>query len=237
MSEPTKPSDGSLLRRWSRLKTEAREKEKVTDPAKAAAPVAAVNAAHAPAEPSESPDARLPGAPTNAVAAAAGELLPPVESLTIDSDFSAFMQPTVDETLKRRALKQLFRDPHFNVMDGLDVYIDDYSKPDPIAPEIVRQMVQARYIFNPPPTRINAAGNVEDIPEEEVEAMPRDGSAKSQGDGAEGGAAAISQLPTAEVDAAAVLPLATRDAASTAVRGSADSDEETDSPAKDPAAP
>jgi hypothetical protein len=65
-------------------------------------------------------------------------------------------------------LKQLFRDPHFNVMDGLDVYIDDYSKPDPIDPDIVRQMVQGRYIFDPPPTRINAQGHVEDVPAEEL---------------------------------------------------------------------
>jgi hypothetical protein len=67
-------------------------------------------------------------------------------------------------------------------MDGLDVYIDDYSKPDPIAPEIVRQMVQARYIFDPPPTRIDALGNVEDVPEEEIAAYdaslrPQDGNA------------------------------------------------------------
>ena len=31
-------------------------------------------------------------------------------------------------------MKKLFADPHYNVMDGLDVYIDDYSKPDPIPP-------------------------------------------------------------------------------------------------------
>jgi hypothetical protein len=56
------------------------------------------------------------------------------------------------------------------VMDGLDVYIDDYSKPDPISPDIVRQMVQGRYIFDPPPTRINAQGHAEDVPPEAVAA-------------------------------------------------------------------
>ena len=30
------------------------------------------------------------------------------------------------------AMKKLFTDPHFNVMDGLDIYIDDYRKPDPL---------------------------------------------------------------------------------------------------------
>ena len=93
--------------------------------------------------------------------------LPPLDALTIDSDYSGFMQPGVDESLKRGALKKLFTDPRFNVMDGLDVYIDDYSKPDPIEPELVRKLVQARYIFNPPATRVNAQGFVEDVPESE----------------------------------------------------------------------
>ncbi len=65
-------------------------------------------------------------------------------------------------------MKQLFRDPQFNVMDGLDVYVGDYSIPDPISPDIVKQMVQGRYIFDPPATRINAQGHVEDVPPEEA---------------------------------------------------------------------
>jgi hypothetical protein len=92
--------------------------------------------------------------------------LPALESLTIDSDYSPFMQPGVDDAMKRGALKKLFSDPHFNVMDGLDVYIGDYSKPDPIDPAIVRTLTQARYIFNPPATRVNAAGYVEDVPDD-----------------------------------------------------------------------
>ena len=67
-------------------------------------------------------------------------------------------------SVTRTALKKLFSDPRFNVMDGLDVYIGDYSKPDPIDPAIVRTLVQARYIFNPPATRVNAEGYVEDVP-------------------------------------------------------------------------
>ena len=55
--------------------------------------------------------------------------LPPVETLSIESDFSGFLHPQVDPNLRCAALKKLFSDPHFNVMDGLDTYIDDYSKP------------------------------------------------------------------------------------------------------------
>ena len=41
------------------------------------------------------------------------------------------------EDVRRAALKKLFSDPRFNVMDGLDVYIDDYSKTEPIPPEML----------------------------------------------------------------------------------------------------
>lgn len=102
--------------------------------------------------------------------------LPPVDGLTFDSDFEAFMRAKVDERVRRLALKKLFSDPRFNVMDGLDVYIDDYSKPDPLDPAIARTLAHARYIFNPPPTRVTAAGYVEDIPEEELRAARDAGS-------------------------------------------------------------
>ncbi len=62
------------------------------------------------------------------------------------ADFSAFMQGDVDPTVQRAAMKKLFSDPHFNVMDGLDIYIDDYSKPDPISPEILSQLVQSEML-------------------------------------------------------------------------------------------
>jgi hypothetical protein len=58
-------------------------------------------------------------------------------------DFSAFMQPGVDPAVQQAALKKMFSDPHFNIMDGLDIYIDDYSKPDPIPLEMLKRMVQA----------------------------------------------------------------------------------------------
>jgi hypothetical protein len=157
MNADDKPSEGLSLRRWSQRKlAAAREKDA---PVTAANPIATSAAVAAPAPVDVAPPA---AAPTTA------KTLPPVESLTIDSDFTPFFQPKVGETLKRQALKQLFRDPQFNVMDGLDVYVGDYSLPDPISPDIVKQMVQGRYIFDPPATRINAQGHVEDVPPEEA---------------------------------------------------------------------
>jgi len=58
-------------------------------------------------------------------------------------DFSAFMKPGIDPAVQQAAMKKMFTDPHFNVMDGLDIYIGDYSKPDPIPLEMLKRMVQS----------------------------------------------------------------------------------------------
>nr|WP_236599855.1 DUF3306 domain-containing protein [Ramlibacter alkalitolerans] len=69
-----------------------------------------------------------------------------VQSLTQDGDFTRFARPGVPTDVKNAAYKKLFSDPHFNVMDGLDVYIDDYSKPDPIPPEMLRKLASAKFL-------------------------------------------------------------------------------------------
>ena len=157
MTADVKLPGGSPLERWSQRKLLAARRKGA--PPAAASPAAAPAAVVGPAPPE--------GAQPVAAAPTVAQL-PSVESLTIESDFAPFFQPKVGETLKRQALKQLLRDPHFNVMDGLDVYVGDYSQPDPIDPDVVRQMVQGRYIFDPPATRINAQGHVEDVPPEEI---------------------------------------------------------------------
>jgi hypothetical protein len=116
MSAPRGFGPRFSLSRWSRRKLEAAKSTPASVPA-AAAPVVA------------------PPAP------AAAEL-PPVESLTLASDFTAFLRPEVDDQVRRAALKQLFRDPRFNIMDGLDTYIDDYTQADPIAPDVLADLLQ-----------------------------------------------------------------------------------------------
>ena len=70
--------------------------------------------------------------------------LPPVESLGFDSDFTGFLDAKVDEKLKQAALKKLFHSPQFNVMDGLDVYIDDYNTFEPISCEMLSELNHAQ---------------------------------------------------------------------------------------------
>jgi Protein of unknown function (DUF3306) len=142
--DPSAPPEPLSLKRWSRRKLDAAQAKPLeSPPAAAAAPVATA----APAAPAE---------------------LPPVESLTPESDFTAFFQQQgkVDEALKRAALKQLLRDPRYNVMDGLDIYVGDYTKSDPIPDDVLKRLVQARAIFNPPKTMVTAEGYVVDVPPE-----------------------------------------------------------------------
>ncbi len=159
MTESRKP----FLSRWSQRKLEASREASLRDPGTSVAPPVsnASNAPNAPV-PASTPTAHVPAAPV-------APELPPLESLSFDSDFAQFMQPSVDESLKREALRKLFNDPRFNVMDGLDVYIDDYTKFVPMTPEIVAQLNHAKFLFDPPKTRINAQGYAEDVPTEPPE--------------------------------------------------------------------
>jgi hypothetical protein len=148
---------GFSLKRWSRRKLEATRLAREAS----APPIVGTAADPAAAQPPTEVAATLP---STSPAVSAEPELPPVASLSFESDFSVFLQPKVEEGLKREALKKLFSDPRFNVMDGLDTYIDDYSRPDPISDELIREMTQSRYIFDPPQTRINSEGFAEDVP-------------------------------------------------------------------------
>jgi Protein of unknown function (DUF3306) len=69
-----------------------------------------------------------------------------VHELTAESDFSPFVAKNVSAEVRNSAMKKLFTDPHYNVMDRLDIYIDDYSQPDPIPESMLRQMVSAKFL-------------------------------------------------------------------------------------------
>jgi hypothetical protein len=93
-----------------------------------------------------------PSAPA-ADAVPAAELPPPtledVAALGHDADFRRFMQPGVDETVRRSAMKKLFTDPHFNVMDGLDIYIGDYNTYEPMSAAMVAMLVHGKQLLDP----------------------------------------------------------------------------------------
>ena len=70
----------------------------------------------------------------------ASPVLPPIESLGEDSDYSAFLASDVPADLQRKALRKLFQSPKFNVRDGLDDYDLDFSSPEPLGDIVTAEM-------------------------------------------------------------------------------------------------
>jgi hypothetical protein len=138
-------SDDHFLSRWSRRKHAANRGEAPAEPA----PPPASPPATASPEPAGGREAE----PTP---------LPPVESLTTESDFTPFMRSDVDPKLRQQALRTLFRDERFNVMDGLDVYIDDYSQPDPIPADWLGKLNQMARLGDYRPPEESADGEATD---------------------------------------------------------------------------
>lgn len=141
----TNPDEG-FLSRWARRKAQVRSG---TD-TPAEAPVRAVAPADvegrparavAPMDSAASPPALAPAAEPPAL-----PTMEDVARLTHSSDFASFVQPGIDPGVSNAAMKKLFSDPRYNVMDGLDTYIGDYNTPDPIPPSMLRQMNQAKFL-------------------------------------------------------------------------------------------
>ncbi len=134
-----------FLGRWSRRKLDVKEGRPVQAeppaPEPALSPEALPAQANAPAGPmGPAPQAAVPAEP-----------LPPptlddVAALTPQSDFSRFTGAGVSPEVRNAAMKKLFSDPHFNVMDGLDVYIDDYSLPDPMPEQMLRSLASSEFL-------------------------------------------------------------------------------------------
>lgn len=137
-------ADG-FLSRWSRRKVQARD----ASPAPVAEPKApsaspAATADDAPVVVTPAPLAAP--SPVEAAPADPSPTLEDVAHLTPESHFGRFVQPDVAPAVRNAALKKLFADPQFNVMDGLDTYIDDYGKPDPLPANMLRKMAQAKFL-------------------------------------------------------------------------------------------
>ena len=130
-----------FLSRWARRKEQARSGVVIAPEALPTLPVAVavavpVETVAVPSAAVEAPPAAAPPPPT----------LADVALLTRESDYARFVGAGVDNGVNQAAMKKLFTDPHFNVMDGLDTYIDDYGKPDPIPLAMLRRMTQSKFL-------------------------------------------------------------------------------------------
>lgn len=157
--------DEPFLSRWSRRKVEAREEAALPEDPPGAAPAPA--AAQEPPQP-----------------------LPPVESLTTESDFKPFMAADVAPETRRAALKKLFADARYNVHDPFEAYMEDYTREDPIPLEMLKRLDHARSVLfeepkpaaQSPETRQAqapvAAADAQPVPQSSLQPEPADGAAK-----------------------------------------------------------
>ena len=131
------PSDKGFLGRWSARKVAVKEGKPIADitrptpqatPALPAQPMPAVSQAQQ----------GLPDAPVLT--------LDDVAALTPASDFSTFVAKGVDSVVKNAAMKRLFADPHYNIMDGLDIYIGDYSTHAPMPQSVIDEITKDGFL-------------------------------------------------------------------------------------------
>ncbi len=108
----TKQDEDGFLERWSRRKRgEAADGDPGTEAAEAPPPL------------SEADTAESDAGDPEVIAK-----LPDLDSLTEDTDFTAFFQDGVPEAIRRQALRKLWRlNPVFANLDGLNDYDEDYS--------------------------------------------------------------------------------------------------------------
>jgi hypothetical protein len=123
-------ADG-FLGRWSQRKADVRSGKVLEEPDLVTPPPQPL--ADAPVPPSPLPPPNLP-------------TLEEAQALGLDSDFKPFAVRGVDPAVRNAAMKKLFSDPQFNVMDRLDIYIDDYSLPSPLSALDLRQMASAKFL-------------------------------------------------------------------------------------------
>jgi hypothetical protein len=126
MTSPSPPEGNGFFARWSQRKLQSRTAQQAPPPV---------------AEPQPAPPAEPP-APVAAAEAVPPPTLDELAALDYTADLTRFVARGVDETVRRAALRKLFADPQFNVMDGLDVYIDDYTTPSAVPPGLLARLKQ-----------------------------------------------------------------------------------------------
>jgi len=177
MTQRTHPP-GGFLSRWSRLKHVAQSEGK--EPPGDTARSIRLDTGAGGGDEVDAAERSVPTSPVQDPPATTVEFesrsavpndLPPLESVSVDTDFTPFMQEQVPALLRRQALRALFRDPHFNRMDGLDVYIDDYTQFEPIPPEMLDKLAGWRAIKTPVEHVVTPGGYAVEADSEEGQAV------------------------------------------------------------------
>jgi Protein of unknown function (DUF3306) len=148
LDKPAPTEDSGFLSRWSQRKQALRKGEELAEPVKPKGAevldqkpsVAGINTAQS------APDLVVNKEVAQVEEKPPAPTMQDVHKLTPQSDFKPFMRTDVAPEVKNAAMKLLFKDPHFNIMDMMDTYVDDYSKPDPLPPEMLRKMAVTQFL-------------------------------------------------------------------------------------------
>ena len=144
MADDNRDRPDGFLGRWARRKNDALQGKPLDEPAPK--PVAGKVPLPAQGTVAAVPTQAGPAPQSTENAPVKPLSLDDVKDLTKDSDFKPFMGRGVEPGVRNAAMKKLFADPHFNVMDRMDSYIDDYSQPDPLPLSMLRQMTSAKFL-------------------------------------------------------------------------------------------
>jgi hypothetical protein len=152
----------NFLSRWSKRKLEVRAQEKLAEEApvqQAKVPPVGLNAGQGAA------NTDLAAPKPQAQAVPEPELPLPTEAdlLAVNQggNIKAFMVEKVSTELRNKAFKALFSRPEFNVMDGLDIYIDDYNKFTPLSQEDIGKMTLSKQLLSRPDLEIPKNTDIE----------------------------------------------------------------------------
>ncbi|MBU4519813.1 MAG: DUF3306 domain-containing protein [Gammaproteobacteria bacterium] len=169
--------DDNFFSRWSRRKVQVRTGQPLPAEPPAPEPVAAVAPVMAPVIVPGAVDGLVPAGlpptlPAEPAESPPAPTLDDVARLSLDGDFKPFVARGVPADVRNAAVKKLFTDPHYNVMDGLDIYIDDYSKPSPLSAVEMAKMVGAQFlklVDDPNEVKTPAAASIAAVQEHAAE--------------------------------------------------------------------
>lgn len=151
----------NFLSRWSKRKLEVREQEKLVETTALESGKSIVQPANA-QEGSLTTQAKL-----GTTADISEPVVPPpteadLQAVEQGGDIKAFLVDKVSQDLKNKAFKALFSRPEFNVMDGLDIYIDDYSKFTPLSQEDIGKMTFSKQLLSRPDLDLPKTGDIQE---------------------------------------------------------------------------
>ena len=121
--------DDGFFTRWSRRKSDVMRGD---EPADEPVPESPADDATTPSDSAETEEVRIDPRTGKAYDELTDADMPPLESLTQDSDVSMFLARNISPELRRQALRTLFRGPKFNKVCLCAEYAGDYTTWQPL---------------------------------------------------------------------------------------------------------